>query len=123
MVAVLFVCMMVLGISTTAFAAGINHFPYSAGNKLATNNGEWRTIAYSDNGFNCKVYIESSGAYSTNNIGVRMLDQNGSVVWQDTGAQSANGSRIYNCGSNIYTIQIKNQVGAGYAWARYYSEL
>lgn len=118
-----FVCVMVIGLSTTAFAAGSNQFPYTVSHKLTTNASNWQTIAYSDNGFNCKVYIECSNGYVTSNSNIRMLGSNGNVVWQGTGAQPASGSRVYDCGSDVYTIQIMNQVGTGYAWARYYSEL
>lgn len=121
--AILFVCVMVMGLSATAFAAGSNHYPYTASNRLRTNASNWQTIAYSDNGFNCKVYIECSNGYVTSNSNIQMLDRNGNVIWKETGAQPGSGSRVYECGSNVYTIQIMNQVGTGYAWARYDSEL
>lgn len=121
--AVFLVCIMVMGLSVTAFAAGSNHFPYTSSKKLETNASNWQTIAYSDNGFNCKVYIECSNGYVTSNSNIRMLGADGQTVWEETGAQPASGSRVYDCGSNVYTIQIKNQVGKGYAWARYYGEL
>lgn len=40
---------MVMGLSVTAFAAGTNHYPYTASNRLRTNASNWQTIAYSDN--------------------------------------------------------------------------
>lgn len=121
--AVLFACVLVMGFSVSAFAAGNNHFPYTSSNKLRTNASNWQTIAYSDDGFNCKVYIECSNGYVTSNSSIRMLGSDGHPVWEEIGAQPASGGRTYNCGSNIYTIQIKNQTGNGYAWARYAGEL
>ncbi len=117
-IAIFFACMIMLTLSVPAFAAGTNHFPYSSANRLNTNSSDWKTIAYSDNGFSCKVYIQSN-----RNSSIRMLDGSGNIVWQEVGCQPATGYRIYDCGSNVYTIQIKNQTGTGYAWASYYSEL
>lgn len=121
--AIFFVCVMVMGISTTAFAAGSNHFPYTQSNTLKTDATSWKRIAYSDNGFNCKVYIQASNSYTTSNSNIRMLGRNGNVIWEGKGVQPASGSRTYDCGSDVYSIEIMNQVGTGYAWARYAGEL
>ena len=48
---------------------------------------------------------------------IRMLGKNGNVLWEESGAIAGQGSRIFICGSDVYTIQIKPQSGTGAAYA------
>lgn len=56
--------------------------------------------------------------YNTNTLhhnDVRMKDANGNVIWEEYGAIDTNGSRIFYCGADVYTIEVrigaKNIVG------------
>lgn len=99
-----------------------NHYPYR-NNGLVTNATEWRTVAYSTNGFDCTVYVEIHNTLVINGFqvapaGVRLLGKNGNVVWEESSAIAGQGHRNLWCGSDVYKIQIKNVAGSGsaYAW-------
>lgn len=86
-----------------------------------TLSTSWKTIASSTTGFNCNVTI-SAMATGTDGLGIirpdiRMLDNNGSVVWSESKSCPGYGTRTYSCGSNVYKIQIKVANGAGTAYA------
>lgn len=82
---------------------------YESGGVYVTSTA-WRNIATSTNGFSCNVKI---GAYTGNvaYLSVRMLGRNGNVVWSETNAVAGNHSRVFWCGSDIYTIQAKATSG------------
>lgn len=70
----------------------------------------WTTIATSTTGFNCNIEILSrNAAISTTHI--RMLDKNGNVLWSENDAIACNDSRIFWCGSDVYTIQARTATG------------
>lgn len=96
-----------------------NNYPYpSSSSSLYISNTSWATIATSTTGFNCNVRIEGLvvGNYS---IDVRMLDSSGNVVWSEYNAIDtvSTAYRVFWCGSNIRTIQVKAHGGNGIAWA------
>lgn len=96
-----------------------NSYPYQF-NRLATSTS-WKTIASSTTGFNCNVYIECWNTTTSGTVvapcDIRMLSKNGNVVWEEKGAINGVGHRIFWCGSDVYTIQIKTQAGHGTARA------
>lgn len=97
----------VLGITvttkTTAYAATY----WNVADNVGT---EWTTVAESTTGFGCKVGISvlNSKAYRTD---IQLLDRSGNVVWSQTGAFGVNETIYFNCGSNVYTVQLKTQGG------------
>ena len=108
-------------VEVTSLVMGGNTYPYfTAGDALVTNTS-WQTIATSTTGFNCNVYIR---CYNTAIVGlraarssIRMLGKSGNVVWEEAGAIAGEGYRIFACGSDVYTIQIKTEAGKGTAYA------
>lgn len=82
----------------------------------------WQTIATSTTGFGCNVAIVCSTT-ATDGFGplkadVRMLDKSGNVLWSESKSCPGTGTkRIYECGSDVYKIQVKVVTGGGTAWA------
>lgn len=72
----------------------------------------WKTIATSTTGFNCDVFIECRNL-DLAALDIRMLGKNGNVVWSESGAVGGQGNRIFWCGSDVYTIQVKYQSSSG----------
>ena len=88
---------------------------YEYGMSVSTS---WKTVATATTGFNCYVYIKCMNTLINDNFevvpcDVRMLDKSGNVVWYESGAVPGQGSRIFWCGSDVYTIQIRTQGGLG----------
>ena len=90
--------------STTAHAATTF---WTTAQNVSTS---WTTVAESTTGFSCKVGVSilNNRAYRTD---VRLLDRSGNVVWSQTGALAVNDTQRYNCGSNVYKVQLKTQGG------------
>ena len=82
-------------------------------------NTTWKTVAVASSGFNCNVYIECMNTaflpdtWTVSPTDIRMLGSNGNVVWEESGAVPGLGNRTFWCGSDVYTIQAKCQVGSG----------
>ena len=98
-----------------------NTFPHPFGSNPLSTDTSWKTIAYSNTGFSCNVYV---ACYNTATVGisvvpsdVRMLGKNGQVVWSASGYIPGLGHRILWCGSDVYTLQIRTQAGKGTAYA------
>lgn len=104
----------------------VSSMVYSSNVKAATYNSvilssSWQTIASSSSGFNCNVTIRCF-VTGTDGLGairpdIRMLNQNGQVVWAENRSCPGLGSRTYWCGSNVYRIQIKVATGGGSAYS------
>lgn len=98
-----------------------NSFPYSSVAKALVTTTSWKTIASSTTGFNCNVYIKCSNTalsgWTVVPSDIRMLGKNGNVVWEEKGAIAGLGDRVFYCGSDVYTIQIRTQSGSGTAYA------
>ena len=82
----------------------------------------WKTIAKSTSGFGCNVEIvcntTGTDGFHPLYADIRMLDKNGKVVWSESKSCPGDGTgRIYRCGSDVYTIQVKVQHSGGTAWA------
>lgn len=112
--ATILVLAMVLGLvgtSTVAFAA--ESF------KTVNLSSSWTTIAYDTDGFDCKVEITGSIITSIGpRIDVRMLGESGNVIWSENDSCPGLASRVYRCGPDVYTIQVKVDRGiAGTATA------
>ena len=98
-----------------------NSFPYSSlANSLNTTTS-WKTIATSNTGFSCNVFIKcmntTTSGWGVVPSDVRMLGKNGNVVWTENGAVPCQGDRTFWCGYDVYTIQIRTQAGYGVAIA------
>lgn len=115
-------CVMLLGISVTAFAAGNNNYMYTQSRKLHTNDSNWQTIATSSNGFDCWVRITNNNGYPNTYTSIKMLGKNGEKLWEKEDAIPGFNYADFECGSDVYTIQVKNVYGDGYAWIRYLKE-
>lgn len=104
------------------FSARANSYPYPSLSKALSITTSWKTIAYSTTGFGCNVSITS---HNTGTIGlgiaksdIRMFDRNGNQLWYESGAVLGSGvPRVFICGSDVYTIQIRTQTGSGTAYA------
>ena len=44
---------------------------------------------------------------------IRMLGKSGNVIWSENEAVAGQGSRVFWCGSDIYTIQASPKAGSG----------
>lgn len=98
------------------FTTYSNSFPYnSLGNALIVSTS-WKTLATSTTGFNCNVFIScwNTAVYRCD---VRMLGRNGNVLWSESGAIGGRDNRIFKCGSDVYTIQVKTQGGTATVYA------
>lgn len=112
---IIFVTFLVPCISVKA--AGIHYYSINT-------STSWKTIATASSGFDCKVDISCT---NFNNVpcDIRMLNSKGTVLWEESGAiritsivgSGGYGSRIFECGSDVYTIQIRTQSGTGTAIA------
>ncbi len=71
-------------------------------------------VAASSSGHSFYIKVYNTG-YGRNDI--RMLDKNGRVIWQESGAIAFNGNRTFWCGSNVATIQIKTQTSSAAVYA------
>lgn len=82
-------------------------------------NTTWKTVAVASSGFNCNVYINCRNtaflpnSWTVSPTDIRMLGRNGNVVWEESGAVAGLGNRTFWCGSDVYTIQARCQVGSG----------
>ena len=86
-----------------------------------TTSTSWKTLATSTTGFNCNVAVVNAST-GTDGLGIlradiRMLGKSGNVVWEESKACPGYGTRVFHCGSDVYTIQIKVAYGGGTAWA------
>ncbi len=86
------------------------------------SSNQWTTIATSTSGFNCNVYVKCMNTtldglrvVGTN---IRMLGRNGNVIWSENEAVAGQGSRVFWCGSDIYTIQASPRAGLGVIYCR-----
>lgn len=107
---------MLMGIATTAYAASL-YFPYNSSRKMDID-GQWRTIAYStDGGFNCEVVIAATTKFD-GNFDIQMLGASNNRLWYEENSLSSFYPRTYQCGSDVYEIQIRSTNGeAGSGWA------
>lgn len=96
--------------------ARANYFPYASSANPLDVTTSWRNIATSTTGFGCNIYI--GGLVASDYMDVRMLDRNGNPLWAETNAFSTYGVgyRIFHCGSDVYTLQVRAN-SQGVAWA------
>ena len=114
------------------FFQPISAYAYAGNTSTNTNlsvSTSWQDIAWSTSssqGINCDIEIvNSTNATSGNGLGwlasdIRMLDNNGNVVWEESQSCPGRGSRVYWCGNDVYHVQIKQQWGTGLARAYIY---
>lgn len=105
----------IIGTSTVALA--------SESFKHVNASSTWTTIATNTEGFNCNVkitgYLMDLGA----RIDVRMLGKSGNVLWSEDNSSPGLASRVYYCGPDVYTIQVRVDPGvAGTVFALKTSE-
>ena len=97
------------------------------GSDKLTITPTYKTIAYVDparsTGFGAEIVIlvVENTAISANDI--RMLDRYGNEIWEEEGAISNAGIRSFECGTDVYTVQIKTQSGYGDAYAGFVRSL
>lgn len=106
-------------ISVTDKASVFSNKFYSG---INISSKEWTTIATSTSGFNCNVYVKCMNTtfdglrvVGTN---IRMLGRNGNVLWSENEAVAGQGSRVFECGSDVYTIQASPRAGSGVIYCR-----
>lgn len=109
---------MLMGMATSTYAASLN-FPYNSTYTMSID-GNWRTIAYStDGGLNCEVVIAAT-TKNDGNFDIQMLGASGNRLWYEENSLSSFYPRTYQCGSDVYTIQIRSTNGEkGSGWAGY----
>lgn len=87
----------------------------------------YKTIAYVDTsrstglGAEIVILVPTNTSISDNDI--IMLDRNGNRVWEEFGAIPYEGIRSFECGSDVYTVQIRTQNGSGQAYAGFVRSL
>ena len=96
---------------------------YASESYLPTINTSttWKTLATSTTGFNKNVTV-FNWSTGTDGLGIlradiRLLGKNGNVVWSESKSCPGYGTRVYWCGTDVYTIQIKVLSGGGTARA------
>lgn len=115
----LLVCMMVFTMSATAFAA-TNATP-SIKSSFTFDDKNWTDIATCSTGLGCTIFVRvntTSAASFPGRVPVdlRMLDKNGNELWSTT--LSGNGTTYnFECGSDVYKVQVKSQYSTGYGSA------
>ena len=87
-------------------------------NVVYTNiNTSWKTVISAPNGFNHNIYVKCNNTgligWTVSPTDIRMLDKNGNILWQESGAIPGQGSRIFLCWNDCYSIQLKTQKGVG----------
>lgn len=103
-------------------SARANSYPYPSPSRALHITTSWKTIASSTTGFGCNVSITSHNK-GTIGLGIaksdiRMLDRNGNELWYESGAVLGSGvARVFICGTDVYTIQIRTQTDTGTAYA------
>jgi len=93
----------IIGTSTVAFA-GENF-------KRVTVSTQWTTIASTTGGFGCNIKIKGDLMTLGARIDVRMLGKDGQLLWEESNSCPGLGSRVYDCGADVYTIQVKVKSG------------
>lgn len=73
---------------------------------VAVTSKDWKTVAKSTTGFGCNVQINTLNTL-VNYVSVRMLGKNGNEVWSETNAIPFNYSRVFECGTDVYEIQVR----------------
>ena len=116
-IAILAIVLTMLLISTISAVAA--SFPYNELKRLNTTTS-YQTIASesttSKTGLNRNIRIQNNNT-SVARSDVRMLDKNGKVVWEGIGWLAVAENRVFWCGDNVYTVQIRTQSGKGTAYA------
>lgn len=96
----------ILGTSTVAFAA-VNGEHFGRVNV----SDEWTEIAYDTQGFDCNVKITGLLTSVGPRIDVQMLDENGNVLWSENDSCPGLSSRVYRCGADVYSIEVRVDSG------------
>ena len=79
-------------------------------NRVVVSN-TWTTIATDSEGFDCNVEITGYLTSIGPRIDVRMLGKNGQILWSENDSCPGLSSRVYSCGSDVYTIQVRVDSG------------
>lgn len=87
----------------------------SYNSNVGISSSKWTTIATSTTGFNTNVKILVTNGAVPATTSIRMLGKNGNVVWEEYKAISWSSSRVFWCGSDVYTIQARTNNGVGSA--------
>ena len=75
--------------------------------EIITISTGWKTVASDTNGINNNIRITSSVYTGVSRIDVRMLGKNGNVIWEEQNSCPALSARVYSCGADVYTVQVK----------------
>lgn len=90
-------------------------------NETITTSSSWKTIVAAKYGLDRNVGIYNYSAtldgWGLSRADIRMLGKDGNVVWEEAKACPGKGSRVFWCGSDVYTIQIRVRNGYGTAHA------
>lgn len=84
----------------------------------AVNSSKWTTIATSTDGFNCNVEITAKYCTTINYVSVIMYSGN-TIVWSETNCIPYNKTRVFKCGSNVTSIEVKCTSGGATVSAAY----
>lgn len=96
----------IMAASTVAFAAERGeHF-----GRIEISSS-WQEIAYDTQGFNCNVEITGYLTSLGTRIDVRMLGKNGNVLWSENDSCPGLSSRVYHCGADVYSIEVRADSG------------
>ena len=83
---------------------------FGANTGFYIKSSKWTTVASSSKGINndLTIFVHNT-SISTNHI--RMLDRYGRVIWEENNAIGNSGSRVFWCGPDVYTVQLRPAIG------------
>jgi hypothetical protein len=89
------------------FALALTSVAAFAGSTSYTVHNAYVTMYSPGGGINRNVTLSFNNSHFAHHNDVRMLGQNGNVIWEEYGAVGYNGTREFWCGSDVYAIQTR----------------
>lgn len=136
--AFLFIATLLMTTSITSFAATNDTttqtrsassrivFDGSGSNHLKINTA-YKTIAHVDSsystGFDAEIVILVINNTDISANDIRLLDRNGKWLWEESAAIAREGIRSFELGPDVYEVQIRTQLGQGWAYAGFVRDL
>lgn len=77
---------------------------------------QWKTVAKNTQGINGNVKV-CCNVIGVTRVDVRMLGKNNNVVWSESNSCPALSNRVYHCGADVYTVQVKVSTSSAYGTA------
>ncbi|MBQ8997020.1 hypothetical protein IJ095_03305 [Candidatus Saccharibacteria bacterium] len=88
-------------------AIALQAVAFAATESNVTINGIYTDVTTAGAGQHRYITCSVANPYGGQVTDVRMLGASGNIVWEEEGAIANNGTRTFECGSNVYKIQMK----------------